>query len=89
MKKDRTAVLALASLGTFFAVGVPYRHIPYAKLSLPDSLPGYGIVVAIAAFSRLVFRIPFFQAFSAVGIAIPACVMARTKILSQLRGMDG
>jgi hypothetical protein len=72
----------LAFLITFLATGIPYWQIPYSKLSVPDSLPGYSIAIAVvlSALLRLVFDVPFLWAFVFVGLAFPACVMARVEV---------
>jgi len=44
--------LAASFAISFFAVGVPYWQIPYAKVSLPDTLYGAGLlVVGLVAFA--------------------------------------
>ena len=73
-------VLVLAFLVTFLAVGIPYWLIPYSKVSLPGSLI-YAMAIAcgVAAAVRVVAATSFLQAFVAVGLAIPAAVMARVQ----------
>jgi len=46
--------LVAAFVVAFFAVGVPYWQIPYAKVSLPDTLYGAGLLVVgvLAAAAR-------------------------------------
>ncbi len=81
MQRNSWLSVLLAFLITFLAIGISYWQIPYAKLSLPGSLPGYSIAIAVvlAALLRLVFDIPFLWALLCVGLAFPACVMARVE----------
>ncbi len=78
----RRSSRAIAFLATFFAVGIGYWAIPYAKVSLPDSLLGTGLVIplVVAAVVRAVAGASFRQAFAIVGLAVPLCVLARVQI---------
>ena len=53
-KKTAAYWLVAAFVLGFFAVGVPYWQIPYAKVSLPDTLYGAGLLVVgvLAAAAR-------------------------------------
>jgi hypothetical protein len=79
MRRNHPIILLLAFLVTFLVLGIPYWQIPYAKVSLPASLPDSAIVTAfaISALLRLAFRVPFLPAFLFVGLAFPACILAR------------
>ena len=59
---------------SFFAVGFPYWQIPYAKVSLPSTLYGMGLVVVgvLAAAARAVGKARFLAVILAVGAAVPA-----------------
>lgn len=74
--------VSVAILAAFFAVGIVYWQIPYSEASLPNSLYGPGLVVLllIAAAFRGVTRATFLQTLYAVGLAVPAMVMARVVV---------
>lgn len=82
MKANLRVALVLAFLAVFFVVGLPYWQIPYSKASLPNSLYGWGLVVVLvlAAVLRMSFRASFMQALGAVGLAVPAMVLARVVV---------
>jgi hypothetical protein len=63
----------------FFAVGLPYWQVPYAKVALPNTLMGPGvIVVAIAAaLARTMGRTRFWATVLVIAAAVPCVVMAR------------
>jgi len=71
--------LSIAFFAGFLAVGLPYWQIPYAKLSLPDTLIGFGlfVVIAAAALSRLKGKTSLFLTIVVVGMAVPSAVFAR------------
>lgn len=79
MTWNRYAVLATAFTVAFFAVGWSYWFIPYQKVSLPDSLYGFGLlaVAASAVASRVVPTIRLWTATWATGASVPCAVMAR------------
>ena len=81
MPANRMAVCIIAFLGTFVVVGIPYWKIPYSEVSLPGSLAGLGLLLAfvVAAAVRFAFHVPFSKAWVAVGIAVPAAVLARVE----------
>jgi len=63
----------------FFATGIPYWQIPYAKLSLPDSLIGMGLLVVgvAAALTRAFVKSRLLPVIFVVGAAVPCAVFAR------------
>jgi len=78
MNFNRSTWLFIAFFAGFLAVGLPYWQIPYAQVSLPDTLIGFGllVVIAVAAISRLKGRTPKFQTIVVVGMAVPSAVFA-------------
>lgn len=66
----------------FFAVGLPYWQIPYAKVSLPSTLYGPGLVVVgvLAAAARAVGKARLLAVILAVGAAVPAPILARIAV---------
>jgi hypothetical protein len=74
--------LVAAFVLSFFAVGVPYWQIPYAKVSLPSSLYGTGLVVVgvLAAAARAVGKARILTVIFAVGAAVPAPILARITV---------
>jgi hypothetical protein len=83
-KTDTPAVywLAAASIVSFFAVGLPYWQIAYAKVSLPDTLYGAGLVAVfvLAAAARTFGRARLVTVILVVGAAVPAVVLARVAV---------
>ena len=79
MSFNRSTWLSIAFFAGFLAVGLPYWQIPYAKLSLPETLIGFGLLVVIAAatISRLSGRTPVFLTIVVVGMTVPSAVFAR------------
>ena len=79
MKFNRSPWLFIAFFAGFLAVGLPYWQIPYAKLSLPDTLIDFGllVVIAAAAISRLSGKTPIFLTIVVVGTAVPSAIFAR------------
>ena len=67
---------------SFFAVGFPYWQIPYAKVSLPSTLYGMGLVVVgvLAAAACAVGKARFLAVILAVGAAVPAPILARVAV---------
>jgi hypothetical protein len=82
MKVTSVVALVVAFLVTFFTVGVPYWQLPYSRISLPNSLYGFGlwVVFALAAVLRLYFTDSLIWAFSVVGGAVPALVLVRVGV---------
>jgi hypothetical protein len=70
--------LVAAFVISFFAVGFSYWQIPYAKVSLPNTLYGTSLIVldvlAAAACSFCTAR--FFTVILAIGAAVPASILA-------------
>ena len=81
-KKGANYWLAAAFAIGFFAVGLPYRQIPYAKVSLPSTLYGTGLVVVAvgAAAARAFGKARFLMVFFIVGAAVPLAVLARVAV---------
>ena len=67
---------------SFFTVGVPYWQIPYAKVSLPTTLYGMGLVVVgvLAAAARAVGKARLMAVILGVGAAVPALILARIAV---------
>jgi hypothetical protein len=67
---------------SFFAVGFPYWQVPYAKVSLPSTLYGTGLVVVgvLAAAARAVSKARLLAVILAVGAAVPALILARIAV---------
>jgi len=82
MNFNRSPWLPIAFFAGFLAVGLPYWQIPYAKVSLPDTLIGFGllVVIAAAAISRLSGKTPIFLTIVVVGMAVPAAVFTRVVV---------
>jgi uncharacterized membrane protein len=78
MKRQSLALL-LAFMVSFLAVGVPYWRLPYASVSLPSTLYGFGLVVVFLASAacRLVPSVRLLSAFAVVGAAVPAVIAVR------------
>jgi hypothetical protein len=74
--------LVAAFVISFFAVGFPYWQMPYAKVSLPSTLYGMGLVVVgvLAAAARAVGKVRFLAVILAVGAAVPAPILARIAV---------
>src|SRR5204862_5659121 len=67
---------------SFFAVGFPYWQIPYAKVSLPSTLYGTGLLVVGvgAAAARAFSKARFLMVFFIVGATVPLAVLARVAV---------
>lgn len=82
--KPHTAThwLVAAFLISFFVVGVPYWEIPYAKVSLPNTLYGTGLLVVgvLAAAARACGHARVLAVILAVGAAVPAPILARIAV---------
>lgn len=74
--------LIAAFVISFFAVGFPYWQIPYAKVSLPSTLYGTGLVVVgvLAAAARAIGKARLLTVILAVGAAVPAPILARITV---------
>lgn len=66
----------------FFAVGFPYWQIPYAKVSLPSTLYGIGLLVVgvLAAAARAIGKARLLTVILAIGAAVPAPILARIAV---------
>ena len=66
----------------FFVTGIPYWQIPYATLSLPDSLIGVGLLVVsvVAAVTRAFAKSRLLPVIFVVGAAVPCAVFARVVV---------
>jgi hypothetical protein len=66
----------------FFAVGIPYWQIPYAKVSLPSTLYGPGLLVigVLAAAACAVGKARILTAILTVGAAVPTAILARVEV---------
>jgi len=82
MKSHAAFWLVAAFVISFFVVGFPYWQIPYAKVSLPSTLYGMGLVVVgvLAAAARAVGKARFLAVILAVGAAVPAPILARIAV---------
>lgn len=74
--------LIAAFVISFFAVGLPYWQIPYAKVSLPSTLYGPALLVVgvLAAAARALGKARLLAVILAVGAAVPAAVLARVTV---------
>jgi hypothetical protein len=74
--------LVVAFLLSFFAVGVPYWQIPYAKVSLPNTLYDMGLLMVgvLAAAARALGKARFLAVTLTVGAAVPAPILARIAV---------
>jgi hypothetical protein len=74
--------LVAAFMISFFVVGLPYWQIPYAKVSLPNTLYGPGLLVVgvLTAAVRALGKVRFLAVVLAVGASVPAAVLARVAV---------
>ena len=81
MKIRAASWMVAAFVISFFAVGFPYWQIPYAKVSLPSTLYGMGLVVVgvLAAVARAFGKALLLSVIIVVGAAVPAPILARQK----------
>jgi hypothetical protein len=81
---DKTAKywLIAAFVVGFFAVGFPYWQTPYAKVSLPDTLYGAGLLAVgvLAATTRGFGKARLLAVILVVGASVPAAVLARVSV---------
>ena len=77
--KSSNIALSSAFFCSFLIVGLPYWQIPYAKISLPNAIWGWPllIVTVLAALPRAVSGTRFWPAALVVGASVPAAVLAR------------
>lgn len=74
--------LAAAFVVGFFSVGFPYWQVTYAKVSLPDTLYGAGLLVVavLAAAARAFGKARLVAVILVVGAAVPAAVLTRVAV---------
>ncbi len=74
--------LVAAFVNSFFAVGFPYWQIPYAKVSLPSTLYGMGLLVVgiLAAAAHAFGKARLLTVILTVGGAVPAPILARVAV---------
>jgi hypothetical protein len=78
MSRRSLVILAAAFAASFLAIGGLYWPVPYAQVSLPDTLLGPGLlVVGVAAGAAVIARIGLLPALAVVGAAAPAAVLVR------------
>jgi len=82
MQPNAVYWLIVAFVVSFFAVGLPYWQIPYAKVSLPSTLYGMGLLVVgiLAAAARAFGKARLLAVILAVGGAVPAPILARIAV---------
>jgi hypothetical protein len=82
VKKTARYWLVAAFVVGFFAVGVPYWQIPYAKVSLPDTLYGAGLLVVgvLAAATRGFGKARLLAVILVAGASVPAAILARVAV---------
>ena len=82
IKRNALLWLIPAFIISFLAVGLPYWQIPYAKVSLPNTLfgPGLLLIGIVAAAVRAFGKAHFLLAFVIVGAAVPAAVLLRVAV---------
>jgi hypothetical protein len=71
--------LAAGFVAGFFAVGIPYWQVPYAKVALPNTLYGTGLLVVglLAAATRAFGKARLLAVILVVGAAVPGPILAR------------
>ncbi len=79
MQKDLRIHFAVGFAVACLAVAVPYWQIPYARLSLPNGLYGWGLAVValVAAVLRGSFGASIWRSLVVPAVAVPAVVLAR------------
>jgi len=82
MQPNAVYWLAAAFVLSFLAVGFPYWQIPYAKVSLPSTLYGSGLLVVgvLAAAARAIGKGRLLTVILVVGSAVPAPIIARIAV---------
>jgi hypothetical protein len=82
MQPNAVYWLAAAFVVSFFAVGFPYWQIPYAKISLPSTLYGMGLLVVgiLAAAARAFGKARLLAVILAIDGAVPAPILARIAV---------
>ena len=79
MTRSSPAWLLIAFLIAFVGVGFRYWQLPYAQVSLPDSLYGPGLVaIAVVALMARAFGLArFWKVWLLIGAAVPAAALVR------------
>ena len=79
MTRSSPAWLLIAFLIAFVGVGFVYWQLPYAQVSLPDSLYGPGLVaIAVVALMARAFGLArFWKVWLLIAAAVPAAVLVR------------
>jgi hypothetical protein len=81
---SRTCSLWLAASFTaaVLAVGIPYWQTPYARVSLPNTLMGAGLLVVVvgAALARAVGTCRFVATWLVMGLSVPVVVVGRVVV---------
>ena len=79
MTRSSPAWLLIAFLIAFIGVGFRYWQLPYAQVSLPDSLYGPGLVaIAVVALMARAFGLArFWKVWLLIAAAVPAAVLVR------------
>lgn len=79
MTRSSPAWLLIAFLIAFVGVGFRYWQLPYAQVSLPDSLYGPGLVaIAVVALMARAFGLArFWKVWLLIAAAVPAAVLVR------------
>ncbi len=79
MTRSSPAWLLIAFLIAFVGVGFRYWQLPYAQVSLPDSLYGPGLVaVAVIALMARAFGLArFWKVWLLIATTVPAAVLVR------------
>jgi hypothetical protein len=74
--------LAGAFAVSFLAVGIPYWQVPYAKVSLPSTLYGPGLIVVgvLAAATCAIGGARLRTVILTLGAAVPAPILVRISI---------
>lgn len=82
MQRIRPWWLALATLASFLAIGIPYWRIPYHDLNLPDALMTPWLLLAMALALLLCFTraAPSWLAASMIAVAVVAVAIVRINI---------
>jgi hypothetical protein len=82
MKPRFSLWLVGAFIVAFLAVGIPYWQVPYAKVSIPNTLmaPGLFVVALAAALVRFAGKHSFVASLFIIALAVPATVIARVVV---------
>jgi hypothetical protein len=82
MKPKLSKWLVGGCVASFLAVGLPYWQIAYSDVELPTTLvtPALIVVALAAAIARALGESRFIACVLAIGVTIPAVVMARVVV---------